>query len=97
MNGPEPTPDRPPTPVSKAAYVLLGLMTVVSFGGPFGIALILHGGERTGWPPDRTAEWVGMGGVLALFIVCFVACLTARVWMARASGEGRARNPRHRI
>jgi hypothetical protein len=54
MSGPEPTPSRPtPTPVSKVAYALLGLMTLVSFGGPFGIALLLRGAS---WPSSPSAS-----------------------------------------
>ncbi len=46
---------------SRAAYILLGLMTVLCFGGPFLIAVLLWGGERSGWPPDRPIEWIGFG------------------------------------
>ncbi|AMV36351.1 hypothetical protein [Planctomyces sp. SH-PL62] len=90
MSEPTPTSNRPvvtPAPISRAAYVLLGAMTLVSFGGPFFIALILYGGERSGWPPDRTVEWVGVLGVLALFTVCLVACITIRLWLVNTSGD----------
>ena len=41
-------------PVSNAAYALLGAMSAITFGGPLGLAWLLSGGERRGWPPDRT-------------------------------------------
>ena len=70
-------------PVSNAAYALLGAMTVVTFGGPFGLAWLLSGGERPGWPPDRAVEWVGTVGLLAAFVACLAACLTVRRWLLR--------------
>jgi len=72
--------------VSRAAYVVLGLMTLVSFGGPALIAVILWGGQRSGWPPDRPIEWIGVGLVLFLFLTCFIACLTVPLWIPRAPG-----------
>jgi hypothetical protein len=71
-------------PVSKAAYGLLGAMTVITFAGPFGLAWLLSGGERKGWPPDRTVEWVGAAGILVAFAIVFIACLTARMWLLKA-------------
>jgi hypothetical protein len=65
--------------------VLLGLMTLVSFGGPFVIALLLWGGERSKWPPDRPVEWIGLGVVMTLFAACFIACLTIGWWRPRGT------------
>lgn len=72
-----------PQPVSNAAYGLLGAMSLITFGGPFGLAWLLSGGERPGWPPDRTVEWVGLAGLLAAFAAVFIACLTVRKWLLR--------------
>lgn len=74
---------------SRGAYILLGLMTLVSFGGPFLIAVLLWGGERSEWPPDRPIEWIGFGLVVFLFFACFLACLTAPWWNARAKSGDR--------
>ncbi len=74
---------RGPQPVSKAAYALLGAMSAIAFGGPFGLAWLLSGGDRPGWPPDRTVEWVGVGGLLVAFAVVFAACLTVRSWLLK--------------
>ena len=81
-------------PVSRAAYALLGAMSLISFAGPFGLALLLSGGERRGWPPDRPVEWAGAIGLFAAFAACLLACLTVRLWLVRpappgpAAGEG---------
>jgi len=80
---PRPTPTRVPTPTSKVAYALLGAMSLISFGGPFGLALLLSGGEATGWPPDRAVEWAGAIGLFVAFAVCLVACLTVGLWLIR--------------
>jgi len=73
----------------RSAYVLLGLMTFLSFVGPFLIAGILWGGPRSGWPPDRPIEWIGVGAILFLFLACFLACLTAPWWNSRVPGGDR--------
>ena len=65
---------------SRLPMVLLGLMTLVSFGGPVLIAVLLWGGARSGWPPDRPVEWIGFGLVMPLFAACFIACLTVGWW-----------------
>ncbi len=65
---------------SRLPLVALGLMTLVSFGGPILIAVLLWGGPRSGWPPDRPVEWIGVGLVMTLFATCFIACLTVGWW-----------------
>jgi hypothetical protein len=70
-------------PVSGAAYGLLGAMTAITFAGPLGLAWLLSGGERRGWPPDRAVEWTGTIGLLAAFAVVLVACLTVRRWLLK--------------
>ncbi len=62
MNGPK------AAQVSKLPLVLLGLMSIVSFGGPFALAWILSGGREQQWPPDRPVEWVALIGTVGL---CF--------------------------
>jgi hypothetical protein len=61
-------------------YALLGALSIVSFGGPFVILAAIWGGESSRWPPDRPIEWLIVVGVLALFLVLFVACLSIRLW-----------------
>lgn len=70
-------------PVSNAAYALLGAMSAITFGGPLGLAWLLSGGERRGWPPDRTVEWAGTIGLLVAFAAALVACLTVRRWLLK--------------
>ena len=36
-------------------------MTVVSFGGPFLILVVVRGGASADWPPDRAIEWITIG------------------------------------
>jgi hypothetical protein len=69
-----------PVPASRLPFVLLGVMTLISFGGPFLIGVLLWGGPRSDWPPDRPIEWIGVGAVLLAFAACFTACLTIRLW-----------------
>ena len=93
----DPTPERPatrPAPPSRAAYALLGAMTLVSFAGPFAIALALRGGDSPRWPPDRPAERAVVGGVFAVFAACLLGCLTVRLWLPRPrTDEGPKSDP----
>ncbi|MDB5351915.1 MAG: hypothetical protein JWN86_3162 [Planctomycetota bacterium] len=54
--------------VSKLPILLLGIMSIASFGGPFGLVWILSGGRRSGWPPDRLVEWASLLGVSGLVV-----------------------------
>ncbi|MBX6315210.1 MAG: hypothetical protein IRY99_20215, partial [Isosphaeraceae bacterium] len=54
--------------VSRLAFVLLGLLTVVAFGGPLAFGLVLRGGRRPDWPPDRPLEWWTLGGLSGLVV-----------------------------
>lgn len=79
MSASKPTPGSP----LKAAYALLGAMTAITFAGPFALAWLLSGGERRGWPPDRTVEWAGATALLVAFAATFIACLTVRRWLLK--------------
>jgi len=61
-------------------YVLLGAMTLISFGGPFVILLIVRGGASANWPPDRPVEWITIGLVVWLAIALFLACASIGWW-----------------
>jgi hypothetical protein len=61
-------------------YVLLGAMSLVTFGGPFLILVVVRGGESPNWPPDRALEWITIAVVLGLFTALFVACTTLGRW-----------------
>jgi hypothetical protein len=88
MNGDSPLPRLP--------YLLLGAMTLVSFGGPFVIVGVLRGGDSAHWPPDRPIEWLVLGLILALVLVLFLACVSIRLWYgliappSERSGSGMA-------
>lgn len=60
--------------------ILLGMLSLSSFGGPFLILVVVMGGESRRWPPDRPIEWIVMTGVVAIEVVLIVACLTVSWW-----------------
>jgi hypothetical protein len=69
------------TPYSSfGPYALLGAMTLVAFGGPFLVLVVVRGGTSPDWPPDRPFEWFVITLVLVLFTVLFAACLTNAWW-----------------
>jgi hypothetical protein len=61
-------------------YVLLGAMSLISFGGPFVILFIVRGGASANWPPDRPVEWITIALVLLLAIALFLACVSIGWW-----------------
>jgi len=66
-----PAPPRLP----RLPFVLLGLMTLFSFGGPLGIGYALRGGASPDWPPDRPVEWFVFAGISGMVVVLMLACL----------------------
>ncbi len=46
----------PSKKVPRLPFVLLGLMTAFSFGGPLAIGYVLRGGASPNWPPDRAGR-----------------------------------------
>jgi hypothetical protein len=67
-------------------------MTLVSFGGPFVMLVIIRGGARANWPPDRPVEWFTIGLVLTLAIALFVACVSIGWWYAPARRIARTKD-----
>jgi hypothetical protein len=65
---------------SSWPYALLAAMTLVSFGGPFLVLVVVWGGKSPNWPPDRLLEWITIAVVLGLFVVLFFACTTMGSW-----------------
>jgi hypothetical protein len=61
-------------------YVLLGGMTLVSFGGPIAMLILLWGGASDKWPPDRAIEWIAVSLIFGLVITLFVACVSISLW-----------------
>jgi hypothetical protein len=79
----------------RAPFVLLGLMTMASFGGPFAIVATIRGGTSPDWPPDRPIEWWAFGLITGLVAVLMSACLALglgrrRTADARAKSGGAA-------
>ena len=78
--------------VLRIAYVLLGLMTALSFGGPWLIGATLKGGARPGWPPDRPVEWVAFAGVTALVVAVLIGL--GVIWLMSLAGLRREQRAR---
>jgi hypothetical protein len=73
-------------------YALLGAMTLISFGGPFLILLVVRGGADSNWPPDRPVEWVTIGLVTWLAIALFLACVSIHWWYPPARRAQRTKS-----
>jgi hypothetical protein len=61
--------------VRRWPFALLGVMTLLAFGGPFLIWLVLRGGRSPDWPPDRPVEWWTFGGISGAVALLMAACL----------------------
>ena len=73
--------NRSPAPrLRPLPYVLLGAMTLASFGGPFAMLAVIRGGQSARWPPDRPVEWITIGVVVALVVALFCACVSIGAW-----------------
>jgi hypothetical protein len=70
--------------VPRLPYVLLGAMTLASFGGPLLILVVVRGGKSARWPPDRPVEWVAIALVFGLVIALFAACVSIGSWLRPA-------------
>ncbi len=64
----------------RLAYVLLAIMSVTSFGGPFLLGSVLRGGDRPNWPPDRPIEWVAVIGVTGVVVAVMIGLSV--LWLA---------------
>jgi hypothetical protein len=72
----KPNPDPQPKPkLARLPLVLLGLMTLFSFGGPLAIGWVLGGGSSPDWPPDRPVEWATLLGISAMVAILMAACV----------------------
>jgi hypothetical protein len=69
---------------SRLAYALLIAMTLVSFGGPVVLMLVIGGGESPKWPPDRPVEWLAFGLIVGTASVLILLGLTIRWWLPAA-------------
>src|SRR5262249_42826943 len=66
--------------VPKLPYVLLGALTLVTFGGPLAMLVVVRGGPSARGPPDRAVEWIVIGLVFTLAIGLFSACVSIGWW-----------------
>jgi hypothetical protein len=72
---PSPAPAPKPPPLGWTPFVLLGLLTLGTVGGPLAIFLTLRGGSQPEWPPDRPVEWWMFGGTIVGYLLLLTACL----------------------
>ncbi len=61
---------------SRLPLVLLGAMTILTFGGPLVFGYVLRGGASPAWPPDRPVEWATLLGISAMVAALMIACLS---------------------
>jgi hypothetical protein len=76
----------------RIAYLLLGLLTLATFGGYFLIGYVLKGGASPAWPPDRMVEWGVFGGVTGAVVGLILGL--GVIWLMSFAGlrkEQRAR------
>ena len=62
-------------PRQKRMLILLGAMSLGTFGGPVGIGAVLRGGASRSWPPDRPVEWATLFGIAGLVAACMLGIL----------------------
>jgi hypothetical protein len=60
---------------TRTPFILLGLLTLSTVGGPLAILLTIRGGVQRGWPPDRPIEWWAFGLSIVAEVVLMAACL----------------------
>jgi len=77
-------------------WILLASLTLVTFGGPLLILLVVWGGPSAQWPPDRPLEWTVISLILILQITLFLACLTWGWWGSKLAGAFSAARSRER-
>lgn len=80
-----------PRRLTRQALVLLALMTLAALGGPVGFGVVLRGGPRPGWPPDRPVEWAALVGISGLVVALMV--LGVAVALANQRAVRRAARP----
>lgn len=80
-------PNKPANPLVMP-LILIAVMTVFCMGGPIVIALVLQGGERADWPPDRPIEWWTFYTTLALALATIATSLAIGIWRLRSQRRG---------
>jgi hypothetical protein len=75
----------PPHPkIPHLPFILLGLMTTFSFGGPLAIGYVLRGGASPTWPPDRPVEWFTFGVISGMVFGLMMGCLSLALMNRKA-------------
>ena len=79
-------------PTPRGPFFLLGVMTLLTLGGPLLIVISLRGGTHRRWPPDRPIEWITVVGVVVGFVVVLALCLWLSYRMRAALRDGGPRS-----
>jgi hypothetical protein len=82
-------------PLPRTPNALLGLLTLVCFGGPLALWLVVRGGESGEWPPDRAVEWGAFGLLVVAAAALFLACLTVGWWYPWPGRDRRGHEPEY--
>jgi hypothetical protein len=77
-------------PRQKRMLILLGIMSLGTFGGPVAIGAILRGGASRVWPPDRPVEWATLLGVSGLVAACMLAIISLGMTQRREQAVAEA-------
>ncbi len=79
-------PSNPPPGLPKLPLILLGLLTIVTFAGPFALLVVIQGGERREWPPDRQVEWWTFITIISLGVSLVAGCVATSLWSRKGPG-----------
>jgi hypothetical protein len=79
--------------LSPLPYIVLSALSLVTFGGPLLIFVIVRRGQRANWPPEGALEWITIILVLGLFVALFFACVTNGWWSPPPRRSNGAGNP----
>jgi hypothetical protein len=60
---------------SRLPFLILGAMTLLTFGGPVLIGYVLQGGSSPKWPPDRPVEWATFFVISGMVVLMMLACV----------------------
>jgi hypothetical protein len=78
--------------LANLPYALFAALSLVCFGGPFVVLVVVQGGPSPRWPPDRPLEWITIALVIGLFVAFFLACVTLSWWHVPSQSQERRRS-----
>ena len=82
--------------VQRLPLVIFAVMTILCFGGPFGVSWVLSGGQIAQWPPDRPVEWIALIAICLLVIAFMLMLLYLNLKNMREMNEIQKRSKSER-